>query len=64
MVTTLNKALDEAAAGNWDEAWETAKQDCALATNVTQGQWMKWAARVLDNRREHEAAVVPAAYYA
>ena len=51
MKTTLNEALEQGALGNWNEAWEIAKQDEGLNEGVSRESWIKFALKALERRQ-------------
>lgn len=51
MKTTLNEALNLLKAGDESGAWEIAQQDEGLLPEVTKDQWVAWATKVLEDRR-------------
>ena len=54
MKTTLNDALEIAQTGNWDKAWEVAKQDEGLSGDCTFEQWKAFAIKAIARRKDEE----------
>ena len=52
MKMTLNEALELAATGDWDAAWEVARQDEGLPAETTFADWKEFALRALSRRAE------------
>lgn len=54
MARTHNSAIDLAAAGNWDRAWEVAQLDEGLPSDVTREQWVAFAEKCIARRAEFD----------
>jgi hypothetical protein len=62
-MNTATQALDTAIKGDWEKAWEIAKQDEGLI-DATFEQWQAWAIKAIERRLLLEASAgMPAAYY-
>ena len=53
---TLNLALQQGEIGNWDAAWEIAKEDEGLNSGVTREIWIKFALKAIDRRNTEKKA--------
>ena len=56
MNMTLNQALEIAQKGNWDKAWEVARQDEGLRIDCTFEQWKEFAIKAIADRKAWEKA--------